>query len=182
MDYNEEKFAELVIYIADKCQSHDKFGATKLNKLLFYADFQAYRTFGKPITGAKYMGLEYGPAPHQMLPVREQLVRNKSIGIFLGPSNQERITPLREANLALFEPREISLVDSLIESLKDHTANSVSEISHCFLGWQAARAEAQANNITSVEIPYETVFVSSRPLDAFETANVMTIASKHGWI
>ena len=55
--FNEQKFKELVIYIAGRCESDPYFGAVKLNKLLFFSDFFAYAKLGNPITGAEYMKL-----------------------------------------------------------------------------------------------------------------------------
>lgn len=36
---------------------------TKLNKLLFYADFLAYQHYGYSITGLQYRAIQYGPVP-----------------------------------------------------------------------------------------------------------------------
>ena len=51
-----EKFRELIVYIVRRNRQTDPtFGAIKLNKVLYYADFAAYRHFGSrspaPLTG-----------------------------------------------------------------------------------------------------------------------------------
>ena len=51
--FNAEKFRELLVYVSKKCEDDPTFGAVKLNKILYYADFAAYRQGGKPITGAQ---------------------------------------------------------------------------------------------------------------------------------
>ena len=53
------RMAELIVYIADLCQEDPTFGATKLNKILFYADFASYAKYGRPITGQEYQRLEH---------------------------------------------------------------------------------------------------------------------------
>jgi len=68
--YNEEKLAELILYVCHKSEADERFGATKLNKILFYSDFAAYRQLGQPITGADYQNLEEGPAPRKLPPIR----------------------------------------------------------------------------------------------------------------
>ena len=76
---NDEKLAELMLYISMKSESDETFGATKLNKLLFYADFIAYLKLKKPITGAEYQCIERGPAPRSLLPIRRKLVNPKML-------------------------------------------------------------------------------------------------------
>ena len=65
-------------------------------------------------------------------------------------------------------------------SLKDKTAEKVSEMSHAFLGWKAAWAEGQVTG-TNITIPYGTAFVSNQPLDEFEAAHGMDLIKKYGW-
>ena len=48
--YDERKFTELVVYVAARLQSDRSGGATKLNKVLFFADFAHVRRTGRPIT------------------------------------------------------------------------------------------------------------------------------------
>ena len=62
-EFEPDKFRELIVYICKKSEGDPTFGAVKLNKILYYADFAAYRILGKPITGAQYQKLREGPAP-----------------------------------------------------------------------------------------------------------------------
>ena len=39
---NDEKLRELIVYISDRCETDETFGAVKLNKILFLADFNAH--------------------------------------------------------------------------------------------------------------------------------------------
>ena len=52
-EYDERKLKELILYVADRCEADPTFGAIKLNKTLFYADFLAFASTGKPITGVE---------------------------------------------------------------------------------------------------------------------------------
>src|SRR5437660_6974881 len=54
---NEVRYKELVLYICQKCATDQKFGATKLNKILYFSDFLAYAELGEPITGFEYQRL-----------------------------------------------------------------------------------------------------------------------------
>lgn len=53
------KFNEVVSRFVADCKPY----ITKLNKLLFYADFYHYKQYGHSITGARYMRHHYGPVP-----------------------------------------------------------------------------------------------------------------------
>jgi hypothetical protein len=57
-----EKLAAMTAYIAHRSKHLYK---TKLNKLLFYADFTHYQLYGSSISGAQYVHLPYGPVPHR---------------------------------------------------------------------------------------------------------------------
>src|SRR5215467_9574991 len=78
---NDEKFKELILYIASHSEDDPAFGATKLNKLLFFADFITYLRLGHPITGQEYQRLENGPAPRRMLPAKAELLLDNDIAI-----------------------------------------------------------------------------------------------------
>lgn len=56
------KFVNAVLFFAEQTKA-DSLGVTKLNKLLYYADFLHYRRFGRSITGDKYTRMQYGPVP-----------------------------------------------------------------------------------------------------------------------
>lgn len=157
---NDDKMAELILYISDKCQSDSAFGATKLNKILFYADFSYYAKHGTPITGQEYMRLAKGPAPRHLVPIREEMVRRGDLLIRsqqFGSWPQKRTIALRDADLREFSGEEIAMVDSVIQSLWGRTATEVSEISHRFDGWQFA-SDRQT-------IPYAAALTSEREPD-----------------
>src|SRR5271154_4436671 len=73
IEYNEKRMIELILYIGAKCGLDEHYGVLKLNKILFFSDFQAFRTRGKPITGAEYAKLPNGPAPRGMKRLRKTL-------------------------------------------------------------------------------------------------------------
>jgi hypothetical protein len=161
---DDKKFRELVLYIARRSEADPGFGATKLNKILFFCDFLAYRTFGRSITSHPYQKLEHGPAPRALKPILRRMVEEGDCvevqrDHFGYP--QVRIIARREPDLGLFSAEEIDLVGRVLEELRDSNATQVSELSHQFIGWQVANLNE--------DIPYATVFVGTpRPLTAEE--------------
>ena len=156
---NEAKLRELIIYIASLSEKDDAFGAIKLNKLLFRADFTAYLQTGKPITGVEYFALENGPAPRAMKRLLTTMERRGEIAIrkkdYFG-KEQHRVLPLRSAERmnTLFTVEEINLVFRLIQRYWGESGTSMSNESHEFLGWSSAKLKET--------IPYSVALVSNR--------------------
>jgi len=171
-----DKLKELMLYVAEKSLEDPRFGATKLNKILFYSDFMAYGLHGEPITGATYQKLDRGPAPRQLLPVQEELITDGHARIDQRSYFnlvQKRLVPLRSADISGFSPEQIALVDRVIDVLKGHGGLQVSELSHAEAGWQIAEDRG--------DIPYESVFLSTEPLASSEIRRIQETAQQHGW-
>lgn len=145
IEYDEAKFTELMVYVATRMANDASFGATKLNKVMFFADFWHYAQYGRPITGAEYQKLINGPAPRRLLPVQDAL-----------SYQQKRFVPLREPNLAIFTAQEIDFVDHVINILRDSTATRVSQLSHQLAAWQMAEVGGT--------IPYNAIFIYNGPV------------------
>jgi len=179
IDFYDAKFRELLLYIAQQCRDDVFFGATKLNKQLFFADFLAFRNLGQPITGADYMALEHGPGPRRLLPIRAEMICNGELAIDVR-AHQDRIVALREPDKGVFTEDELAIVDDVIEELRDATADEVSKFSHRFAGWLAAMKEGNATG-RHVSIPYETVFVEQVPFSPDIIARGRELAAKYDW-
>ena len=133
------KFAHLVHYVCAKCDDPKKLGATKLNKILWYADTIAYRETGKTISGEKsYIKRQHGPVPKKILLVLEQLKENEKI-LQRNVGRLKEFIPLQPADPSQFTRKEQEIIDSVIEIVcNDHTASSISELSHDMI-WEAAK-------------------------------------------
>lgn len=159
---DDRKFMELVLFIAQRSEGDSNFGATKLNKLLFYSDFLAYANLGRAITNHRYQRLPKGPAPRAMLPILKQMESARMIAraerTHYGKV-QKRVVALRDPDLSLFSAQEIMLVTDLISEFHGKNATDVSEFSHRFRGWQLAEP--------GEDIPYQMALVRfGRPTDA----------------
>jgi hypothetical protein len=152
---SEEKMAELILYVSDRCQTDPAFGAVKLNKILFHSDFLFYKMRGRPITGMEYMKLQWGPAPRRLVPIRRELIERKELLIRpqpYGTWQQDRPIALRPADLSEFTGEEIAIVDSVISDLWGKSATDVSEETHLFAGWKLAEERET--------IPYPTILIA----------------------
>jgi len=149
-----EKFKELILYVAQESEYDPNFGATKLNKILFFCDFLFYRAHGRSISDQRYFKLPHGPAPRALKPaIAELMAEDACVEVerhrFGWP--QKRLIAKRESNVELFTSTEIAAVNAVIRALWDNSAQEVSHLSHHFIGWQVAEPYE--------DIPYETIFL-----------------------
>lgn len=155
---NQNKFDELVVYIANRSTEDANFGVTKLNKILFYSDFFAYERLGMSITGFSYIRLPFGPCPRSGDLQLKYLVRDSRITISSIPrfnQVQKRIHALTEASLEGFSADEIAIVEEVLDALEDLNAREASNLSHTFIGWKLAE-EHEA-------IPYAVSLIDANP-------------------
>jgi len=147
-----QKFRELILYIARETETDPRCGKTKLYKILFYSDFWAFQKLGVSISGQEYQKLKNGPAPRQALPVIEKMSREHLCAWaerdHFGKL-QQKLLALREPNLSAFSGEEIAIVQDVIRMLWHLDASEVSALSHRFIGWQLAG--------DGETIPYSTV-------------------------
>ncbi len=171
-----ERLRELILYIARRSQDDPNFGATKLNKLLFYADFISFAKYGRPLTNTPYQKRPFGPVPTSIESLRAEMESARDAAVVrkgLPPYVQQRILPLREAKInEHFTASEVALVDEVIQTLRSLNASEVSELSHDF-AWQIAGDYEL--------IPYDAVFVYDRELTEREVARAHELAAKYGW-
>jgi len=173
---DEDKLAELILYISQNCATDPKFGAVKLNKVLYLSDFLAFGNWGEPITGVPYQHLKMGPAPTRFIPIRDGLQKSGKLVVQVlplkGGKRQVRTVNLVDPNLKVFSGREIALVDSIIEELWDMDAEESSEFSHRFIGWKMTKE--------GDPIPYGSIFISDEPLSPAEIQRGRELAEEFG--
>ena len=144
-----DKLKNILLYFIEK--SGGVF-FTKMNKLLFYADFVAYRQTGKGITGLAYKAIQHGPVP----------VRWDRIYSFYDEINQEivqfsdgragtKLVSKLSPDMTEFDEDELKVLEFVCERFKSETPTQISETSH--------QEEAWKRNIDSDQlINYEMSF------------------------
>lgn len=151
------KLKALVHYVCHIAPDSRKLGATKLNKILFYSDTNAYLERGKPITGETYIKHQYGPISRHVNKALQDLESERAIRIAenTGRYGFETYTikfyaSLRAPSIDCFAPEEINIVDDVVRVIcNEHSARSISEASHDIVWKNAEIGE---------EIPYYTAF------------------------
>jgi hypothetical protein len=157
--YDEKKLVEMVLYVAAKLQADKSGGATKLNKVLYFADFTHVRRTGHPISGADYQKLDHGPAPRRLRPLRDRLVASGEAEMVVGDVlgyMQHRLVPRRPADTSVFTTEELSTIDEVIGDLAGLTAKQVSDLSHAEPAWPLYD-EGET-------IPYHSAFIARQQI------------------
>lgn len=108
---------------------------TKMNKLLFYADFIHYKRHGFGITGIIYRALPFGPVPERWGALFNSLPAIE-MEEFLYPSGQSgiRLVTDGEVNRDLHDS-ELRAIDKVCTLFSDMSAGEISQTSHLEKGW-----------------------------------------------
>lgn len=134
------KLAATVHYVISRCRPDD-LGATKLNKILWFADVAYYERYGESITGDDYVKRQFGPVPKHVLAATRNLeeaglIVSREVNYYGRPKKE--FWSLREPDISGFDPNAISIIDQMIDWIcLDHTAGSISDRTHDLL-WESA--------------------------------------------
>lgn len=176
---DEDKFKELVLYIAMKCQDDESFGAVKLNKILYMIDMFSYGELGEPVTGMEYMKQKAGPVPRRLLPVKRDMLEKGDIveveRAYYGMANpQKRIVPLRKPDLTRFSATEIAHIDGILEICREASGSDLTNYTHGHLGWILPQNMGDT-------IPYAAVFLADTRITEYEQERAEQLIDEHGW-
>jgi uncharacterized phage-associated protein len=165
VEFDQDKFEELIVYIARKLEPEAALGHVKLMKLLMLSDFTAYTRLGRPITGATYEKWEYGHFPREWVMAEKDLeaqhaIKQETIDYY--GKRLQHIAADRKPDMSSFSEDEIGIIETVIRRFGYESATYLSQLSHREPGWQLAR-EREA-------IPYETSLIGAErpPESVFE--------------
>src|SRR5262249_12639015 len=159
------RLPELLHYVIWRCDPVE-LGATKLNKICWYSDLDAYRQFGQTITGSEhYKRLQHGPAPKNVHRVIDALQRAGKIAVstenYFDRPKTMYIAQTRP-DLTAFSPNEVAIIDAVADVIcSKHTASSISRLSHDAL-WKEIEMGADIPVAAAAIIPGE---ITSDDLD-----------------
>ncbi len=155
----QQRLAEAILYVSDRCKDAPRFGLTKLNKTIWRADFNAFAARKVPVTGRAYQKLEHGPAPVEMRPLLREMEQDGIIEIDrvdLGDGKvEQRVFAMTPANYRFFSASDIEFLDAAIQYYWDKSGEQASEDSHD-MAWKTRKV--------GDEMPYELAFLSDEPL------------------
>jgi putative zinc finger/helix-turn-helix YgiT family protein len=132
-----KKTTEMVVFFAEKMQPYK----TKLNKLLFYADFLMFSQSVRSISGLRYRAIDMGPVPENYDSLYEYIRNQGAIEtermVFPEGHTGERFIPAADHpfNPEMFSEAELSVLKFVYTKFANSTAKEMVEISHREKAW-----------------------------------------------
>lgn len=128
IDYKKEIIFNSALYVAarlleEECRLH------KVFKILWFADMEHLKKYGRTVTGATYTARPHGPVP---LVLYDEINKGKSIfkRYDKGPKEKGFLIPLKKANEFFLSETDKEELDAAIEKYKGETFNSLKSLSH----------------------------------------------------
>ena len=106
---------------------------TKLNKLLFYADFKHFKEYTISLTGVHYVHLQLGPVPINYEFFFAELINEGFLEvdeILVGPYWGENYLTKREPDLTIFSDSEIKVLADVKDYFRSFTSSQIKDFSH----------------------------------------------------
>lgn len=131
-EFSFEKAASLVGIL---CQFRET--KTKLNKLIFYADFISKKILGNSITGMQYARINFGPVPERYDTLYECLNVLKVVNVedyYYGYPTRV-VSPGEVSYEDYLSPDEIRIASAVREYFKAYSATEIADYSHNEKAW-----------------------------------------------
>ncbi|HLX31814.1 MAG TPA: Panacea domain-containing protein [Gaiellaceae bacterium] len=166
------RFKDVVLYVTNQLADDPTFGSTKLNKILYFTDTEAYKRLGKPVTGATYQRNRHGPTAIEYPPMIRELEGEQFIevrGEKIVDHEQERVTATGRVvpNMEQFTAEERAIIDEVIAEFRGYTNTEASDESHKRSAGWLARDQGE-------QIPYLDSLINPEPLDEPLAAGLKT--------
>lgn len=130
------KLTEMVVYYSESLKPYK----TKLNKLLFYADFYHFKKTGASISGCRYRAIDMGPVINNFQSIFERMEQEKieiKTQIFEGDKTGEQFVVKGDMQFeqALFSASEIESLEKVIQTFGKTKTDEIIQKSHEETAW-----------------------------------------------
>jgi putative zinc finger/helix-turn-helix YgiT family protein len=130
------KLREMILYFAALPDMYE----TKLNKLLFYADFSHFKHFSVSISGSPYLAFPHGPILQHYPRVEADLLECGELLVderfFADGGSGTVFSAERVADLSVFSADEQATLQRIAEHLGDKTSRQLRDMSHAESAWR----------------------------------------------
>lgn len=128
------KIKNILLFFIEK--GHGVF-ITKMNKLVFYADFLSYRMIGRGMTGLGYKAIQHGPVPvrwDRIYSFYEDI--NQEIVVFPDGREGTILKSNLSPDLSDFNEQEQKILEAVYLRFKNESPTQISETSHHEEAWK----------------------------------------------
>ena len=138
IEFDYRKTSEIVLYFCH--MSKTGVPRTKLNKLLWYADFLHAKHFGHTVTGMPYVRFQFGPVPESYELLFMALQSEKLLEIRTEEFDDDKVAhyhcALRAPELTALQPTELQVLARIQAELGGMSAKAIADRSHQEDAWQ----------------------------------------------
>lgn len=144
----------MVVYFSDKLSPFK----TKMNKLLFYADFLMFKQSCFSISGVRYKAIDMGPVPNNFQSIFEYLANKGEIDIYTTEfpngytGEQFKARKDRKFNTGLFTDSELNTLKKVVTVFKETSTTDIIELSHLEEAW---KKNVKDKSVISYEYAFE---------------------------
>lgn len=140
---NLKKFTEMVVFFSERLEPFK----TKMNKLLFYADFSMFKQSCFSISGMRYVAIDKGPVPNNFNSLFEYMVNKQELDIqyihfpqgYVGDKFTARKS--RSFDPSGFSENELHILRAVADKFQDTGTAQIVELSHTEDAWQLNHEE-----------------------------------------
>jgi uncharacterized phage-associated protein len=132
---NEQKYRNIILFLAKKCDHGSVWGKKKMYKLLYYLDFDFFEKFEKPITGDVYHRLQMGPAPSYFDAIVDEMIKEGKLKLTkrksgLGYNDAFVYQALQDPDLSVFNKEEIKMLKRIVKKYGKKTGTQLENLTH----------------------------------------------------
>lgn len=144
----------MVVYFAEKTAPFK----TKINKLLFYADFLMFKQSCFSISGVRYKAIDMGPVPSNFQSIFEYLDNKGEIDIYTTEfpkgyiGEQFKARKDRPFKAHLFSETELEVLEKVATVFKTTSTNDIIKLSHLEEAW---KKNEKSKSVISYEYAFE---------------------------
>ena len=138
-EFDARRFVTAAAYLVERCPDVTKM---KLSKLLYYVDKAHLLTYGKPVTGDRYVKMDFGPVPsagynlmkhNDWSPVEDQALFDQHLSV-----SGNDITLAKLPNLRCLSETNKEVLEAVIAKYGHLTSAQLSKLSHHEPAWRTA--------------------------------------------
>lgn len=151
---NLEKLTEMMVYFSEIMAPFK----TKMNKLLFYADFLMFNRCGFSMSGMRYKAIPLGPVPNNFQSIFEYLSNKGEIDIeyieFPNGNTGEKFIAKRDRPFKadLFTKNELEVLEKVAAEFRDKSTDDIIRFSHLEEAW---KENEKNKNVISYEYAFD---------------------------
>jgi len=132
-----ERVGQMAAFFAEKLRPF----TTKLNKLLFYADFLHYRKTGYSISGLNYIAIKHGPVPKKYGTIYSSLYEKGYVDLNIvdfgdGIEGEQFLPSGKGVDWSDFTEDEIVTLKEVVQSVGPKNTKQIVDFSHQEFAWK----------------------------------------------